>query len=50
MEEEGVWTLRPVGEGPDDQWEVEAEYFAMFVGRSKAMPAEWIIGDQLGFL
>lgn len=48
--EEGIWTLVPARPGCDDQWETEADYFAMFAQRSRAMPAEWIIGGQLDLL
>lgn len=48
--DEGIWTLVPPKPGFDNQWEVEADYFAMFAQRSKAIPAEWIIGGQLELL
>jgi len=43
-----VWTLR---EGPGaDEWEQEADYFAMFATRTPGTPAEWFIGGQLDLL
>lgn len=30
-----------------DQWEWEAEYFAMFALRSPDTPAEWFLDEQL---
>jgi hypothetical protein len=44
--DDGVWTLVPPKPGFDDEWEREADYFAMFACRSRVMPAEWIIGEQ----
>lgn len=44
--DDGVWTLVPPRPGFDDEWEREADYFAMFACRSRVMPAEWIIGEQ----
>lgn len=49
LDEEGVWFMREPKD-PGDDFEVEADFFAMFVCRSRKMPAEWIIGGQLDLL
>lgn len=47
--EDGVWFMREPKD-PGDDLEAEADFFAMFVCRSRCMPAEWIIGGQLDLL
>jgi hypothetical protein len=47
--DDGIWTMREQ-KAPGDDFEAEADFFAMFVCRSRCLPASWYLNLQLDLL